>query len=486
MDKIKPWIKTAHKLLNASLHPLPHELNELDWKSTLSENKGQLTRHLSAFANHPEGGFLAFGITPEGQIEGVDTHESEDIINKLANLSRSAVEPPQKIDHYIDMISDSRVLFVHIHESEQKPVHIRGKGIEYSYIRSGGQTRKMSRQEIANSILQSKQFRYEELEALSCKRSDVFSYIDYEKIVALLALPQPKDEDAVLDQLINQKLVYRHGQKYSITNLGTVIAARDVRHFPHKERLGIRVIKYSGSSRIETETEREFTSGYAIVFQDLVKYVISQLPSSEIIQDALRTSVPLFPEITIRELVANALIHRDFSITSTNIMIEIFSDRLEITNPGSLLPTVKIERIIDTAPESRNELLAAFMRRIGICEERGSGIDKALFAIEVYGLPPIEFTNTPNAFKVSLFKPKKFKQMTSEERMRACYQHCCLKYVSGEHMTNNSFRTRLGLKKNQYTQAWKIIKEAVERNFIKPGSAHSRSRRFAYYVPFWA
>lgn len=123
---------------------------------------------------------------------------------------------------------------------------------------------------------------------------------------------------------------------------------------------------------------------------------------------------------------------------------------------------------------------------LGVCEERGSGIDKALFAVEVYGLPPIEFVNGPNMFKAILFNPKRFKAMSPSERLRACFQHCCLKYVSGERMTNTTFRKRLGLKDSQYALAWKIIDSAIERKLIKPYETAGASRKYASYVPYWA
>ena len=233
--------------------------------------------------------------------------------------------------------------------------------------------------------------------------------------------------------------------------------------------------------------EKEFNQGDGIGFQELIHYILSQLPTSEVIQDALRKNVPLYPEITIRELVANALIHRDFSIAGMNPMVEIFSDRMEISNPGGLLPSIKIERLIDAAPESRNELFAALMRRLGVCEERGSGIDKALFAVEVFGLPPVKFVNGSNSFKAVLYSPKTFKQMSQEERLDACFQHCCIQYyVANDPMTNASFRKRLGLKDSQYALAWKVIDSAIEKKRIKPRDLNSRSRKYASYIPYWA
>src|SRR3989344_8995129 len=335
MENLKPWIISARKFLAASLDPVPHELNELDWKGGLSPDSEKTAQHLSAFANQEGGGVFVFGITPAGEIKGVSQEEVTEIIKLVGNIARDKLEPSQKIDHLIETFRGHSVLYVFINESPHKPVHLRGKGIEFSYIRSGGQTRKMSRQELAGAILASHTARYEELEALSCTEAGVFKLLDNERLFTLLGLQNLSGQEAELEQLINHKLVYRNGSNISISNLGAVVAARDFSAFPGKERLSFRVIKYRGSSRIATEVEKEFTQGYAVVFQDLIKYIMSQLPTSEVIKDALRKDAPVYPEIAVRELVANALIHRDFTITATNPMAEIFSDRMEISNPGT-------------------------------------------------------------------------------------------------------------------------------------------------------
>jgi len=100
----------------------------------------------------------------------------------------------------------------------------------------------------------------------------------------------------------------------------------------------------------------------------------------------------MYPEIAIRELVANALIHQDFTIRGTGPMIEIFSDRMEITNPG--IPLIDTLRFIDEPPQSRNEALASFMRRVNICEEQGSGIDKIILQVKMFQLPAPDFIVT--------------------------------------------------------------------------------------------
>lgn len=483
----KQWIARAKSHLQASLSPVPHELNELDWKLKLSEDNERLTHHLSAFANQREGGYFAFGVGAGGQPVGVSVDQTREIVGRLGNIARDGLEPPQRIDHVVETIDGITILFVHVFESTQKPVHLRGQGIEQSYIRSGGQTRKMSRQEIANAVLASRHVRYEELEALACQPAEVLALLDHERLLQFLGVPAARTPEGVLEEFVNQKMVYRHNGQYSITNLGAIAAARDLTKFPGKERFSVRVIKYRGASRIEPEVEREFVQGYGVVFQELIRYIMGQLPTSEVIQDALRKNVPIYPDITVRELVANALIHRDFSMTGTHPMVEIFSDRMEILSPGALLPTMEIKRLVDMSPESRNELFASLMRRMQICEERGSGIDKALFAVELFGLPPIKFIDRHNTFAAIVYSPKSFKQMSQEERLNACLQHCCLRYyVAQDPMTNASLRKRLGLKDGQYAVAWKVTAAAMDRKLIKPRGSGKQSRRYAAYVPFWA
>ena len=94
MEKRGSWIAKAEQHLQASLTPVPHELNELDWKETLSKDNERTAQHLSAFANQKGGGFFAFGITPAGQVQGVISEEAHRIVEKLGNLVRDALVHP--------------------------------------------------------------------------------------------------------------------------------------------------------------------------------------------------------------------------------------------------------------------------------------------------------------------------------------------------------------------------------------------------------
>lgn len=118
----KHWIEDAQQCLEESLVPVPHELNELDWKVRLSERKDRLTEHLIASANHPDGGCLVFGISDHGDPQGVDAETVAQIANTLANLGRDAVDPPIAIDHGVVEFRGVPVLFVRVPEHPVKPV----------------------------------------------------------------------------------------------------------------------------------------------------------------------------------------------------------------------------------------------------------------------------------------------------------------------------------------------------------------------------
>ena len=230
----------------------------------------------------------------------------------------------------------------------------------------------------------------------------------------------PGDKLEIISWMKDEKMVAKvNGDGYYITNIGALASAYNLKEFDGLARKAIRVIKYKGKNKLNTEREFDGQKGYAIGFGGLINFLKAMLPASEIIKDALRVQSTVYPEISLRELIANALIHQDFTIRGSGSMIEIFDDRIEISNPGKLLPSKSIDRLIRTTPESRNEILASAFRRFNICEERGSGLEKTITAIELFGLPPVKFEEHENSFRVTIYSPRKFALMSKNERIEA-------------------------------------------------------------------
>jgi len=191
----------------------------------------------------------------------------------------------------------------------------------------------------------------------------------------------------------------------------------------------------------------------------------------------------MFPELAVRELVANALIHQDFFVTGAGPMVEIFDDRIEITNPGE--PLVDTQRFVDSPPRSRNEALASLMRRFRICEERGSGIDMVVFQVELFQLPAPLFESLEGFTRAVLFAHKTLSAMDRADRVRACYLHACLRFVTRQPMTNASLRQRLGIDDKNIATASRLPGEAVEAGLIVIADPEVGTR-IRSYLPFWA
>jgi predicted HTH transcriptional regulator len=270
---------------------------------------------------------------------------------------------------------------------------------------------------------------------------------------------------------------------WDITNLGAILFARHLHAFHTLRRKAVRVVQYSGNGRTETLREQMGVKGYASGFEGMISYVSGVLPAKEVIEQALRLPMPMYPELAVRELVANALIHQDFLAGGAGPMVEIFDDRIEITNPGE--PLVDTQRFVDTPPRSRNDALASLMRRARICEERGSGIDKVVYQVERFQLPAPLFERPDGFTRAVLFAHKPLTAMDRTERVRACYLHACLRYVTREEMTNTTLRARFGVEEHNRALVSRLIREAVEAGAIAPVDADA-APKLMRYLPYWA
>ena len=313
---------------------------------------------------------------------------------------------------------------------------------------------------------------------------ELLGFLDFPAFFSLLKQPIPPGATGIVDRLVMEGLALpRHGALYDVTNLGAILFAKDLPALG-LARKGVRVVVYDGINRVNTLREQAGVRGYASGFEGLVEFINAQLPQNEHVGQALRKEQRMYPEIAIRELVANALVHQDFGLTGTGPMIEIFRDRVEITNPG--VPLIETDRFIDSPPRSRNDALAAFMRRLGICEERGSGIDKVISWVELFQLPAPDFRRTDTHTQAFLYAHRPFGKMSSQDRIRACYQHAVLQWVSNAEMTNATIRKRFAISDENYATASRVIADAVKAGLIKAFDPGNKSRKYSKYVPYWA
>jgi predicted HTH transcriptional regulator len=356
-----------------------------------------------------------------------------------------------------------------------------------AYIRIGSGTPRLSDYpehyiKLINSL---RSFNWEKAVAKSFVTADeVVKLLNYPTYFKLTNQNLPDNKDGILERLAADNLINKDvGGHWNITNLGAILFADNLNDFDTSlSRKGIRFVAYDGDNRANTVKQRiDGQRGYAIAFSGVVSYINNLLPVNELIGSTQRKAQLLFPEIAIRETIANALIHQDMTISGTGPLVELFDTRIEVTNPGKSL--VQTDRMIDLPPRSRNEALASLMRRMEMCEEQGTGLDKVIISIEQNQLPPPKFQEMEDSMRVILFAPRSFADMTVSERTRACYQHSIMRYLDGRKMKNSTLCERFGIDKKNAAQASIVIGKALENNFIKPADPeHPRSG----YEPIWA
>jgi predicted HTH transcriptional regulator len=477
------------EILFKELATLPKECEWVEFKVNNS-NPQEIGEYISALSNsacyHKQSfAYLVFGIEDSThRLVGTDFHPlTEKRGNQeLENWLVTQLNPKIDVNIFETEINGLRFALFKIQSTRNTPVSFKG---EY-FIRIGSYKKKLDdHPEREREIwkIESKPI-FENLNAVeNASEEDVLQLIDYPAFFDMFKLPLPDNRKGIIERMLQEKIITKVTQGYQIKNIGALLFAKDINRFDNISRKAVRVIFYDGKNRINTIKEQTGIKGYASGFEGLIRYLDDNLPSNEVIDKALRKKVSLYPLLAVRELVANALIHQDFSVGGSSPMVEIFSNRIEITNPGK--PLIDPLRFVDHNPESRNELLARFMRRLNICEERGSGIDKVVFECEYNQLPAPEIIVGENYTRIILYGHKTFRQMDKQDKIRACYLHACLKNVSGEYMTNQSLRERFGIEEQNYPMASRIISETIEARLIKDYDSESKSKKYAKYVPYW-
>ena len=485
---MSPFENAEH--LIEELRRLPSETEYVEFK-TNNANPEQIGRDISALANSAARLERRFAY----KVWGIDD-ASHDVVGTTFD-PRLVRKGSQELELWLRLkLSDNAQFeFEYVHIDGMSLVLLRiwpaiqnlvlfdGK----AYIRSGSSSHELVRGSQRELELWAKiqHTTYEsQIAASDIALDDVTDLLGFEAYFERQGLPTIRDVEGVVHYLVQENLAFvQDNGLISITNMGALLFAKNFSEFPTVARKAARVIQYGGDGRLVMSRQRTFPQGYVLCLDDIVGHVLDLLPATTVIERATRHEVTQLPEIAIREAVANALIHQDFGITGAGPLVEVFSNRVEITNPG--VPLVDTMRILNDPPRSRNEQMAALLRRLDLCEEAGSGWDKMVAACELRQLPAPRIETAGNNTRVVLFADIPFKNLTPDERRMGCYWHACVKYANADAATNKSLRERFGLSDSQSAQVSRLVRECMEQGLIKQLDP-AASKKNMRYVPWWA
>lgn len=427
-------------------------------------------------------------------IWGVDdkTHEVVGTDIRLKDLRKGGEELENWLRHQLSKNADFS-----FHSVDIDGIHVEliviSKALELpvtfeklDYIRSGSYTKRLIDYPMLQTQLwdrlRNKQFE-DTLIKTGLHIKEVQMLLNCDDYFRLMQIPAPESQDSFEHYMLEEGILLKQDDGlFSISSLGAILFAKKLSDFSRIGRKTIRIIQYEGNNRLVILKEEELNEGYGTALEKAVKYVNTLLPSREDINSVQRKTESPFPLPAIREAIANAIIHQDLYVMGAGPLIELFENRIEVTNPGT--PLVNVMRIVDNPPKSRNEKMAALMRRMGMCEELGRGWDRMVIACERRQLPAPRMHVYEESTKVYLFSSLEFANIPMEDKLWSTYLHACIKYLEGDAMTNSSLRERFGLKDTSSGMASRLIKEAMNKGLIKLVDS-TTAPRYMRYFPSW-
>lgn len=388
------------------------ETNRVEFKDCRSGSlPTDLWRPISAFSHQPVGGWIVFGVVEDRinkkthAVGGLDLAGlQEQVINYVLDSMENCATP----DFRIITCKKKRLLVYHVASipDERKPCFYKKMGLPNgACLRVGTSNRIITVEEMRLFIRNSEVFKFDRNQALGADTT----MLSIRKIGDLLIKSASKSgrtsaSNAVTPKLMkNLGIIASYGNQVSPTVAGFLIFSKtNPQQLSAFSRYIIRCVRYQGDSVSSSIIDKQDIDGTIDQqIEGIQKFILRNVALKASIAGAKRIERYEYPEDALRELVANAVIHRDYQITETYTQVAIFSNRIEISNPGNLPPGITLENIKDSQ-FSRNEVIAALLRDLDYLEEYGRGIDIVYSRMKEWNLPAPIFRNTSNSFRVTL------------------------------------------------------------------------------------
>lgn len=362
-------------------------------------NWDSLAAEIVAIAN-TEGGRIIIGVDDDGQIKGIV--EPQGLEEKIVNVLRNNVEPSLQAEFSLMEIDGKVVGVLEIPKSMSRP-HRTNKGI--FYIRVGTAKRHPSREELSRIYQDVGQVRYdlEPVQSASIDDLDLNTINNYYQKFYHESLFSSHLE--VEDVLINLEFLSNQKNEQSkrlATIAGILLFGKEPqKHLPQS---AVSVGVYQGFDLASPMKDRQEIKGtLEELFNKIWEYFRLRFETKYEHNQGKRIEVLEYPEIAVREMIVNALVHRNYSITGEQIRAFLFNDKFWVSSPGRLPNTITLDNITFRR-HSRNPLIAEIMWNLGYVEKSGSGILRIIEAMQKHNQTKPKLEVEGEEFRVAVFK----------------------------------------------------------------------------------
>lgn len=372
------------------------ESRKLEFKREIPAKMTDLIKTITAFANGA-GGELIIGISDKDRtITGVS--DPLRLEERIANAVHDSIEP--MISPYISIlnIQGKELLIIRILPGTGKPYFIKSMGLEKGvYVRIGS-TNRMASSQICEELRRQSFGIAFEAETDITKSPDDLDSDSIADFFRHIAQKPPKR-----DSLVKWSVIRKNNGDYFPTVAGLVLFGSDI---PDYDFAGIRITRFMGNTMSNIGETKEYSVPILPKTEDISRHTAFYLRKESYLEGIRRLERTIIPFYAVREVIINAIVHRDYSIRTSDIKINIFDNRMEVISPGMLHGNLDIADLGTGLSECRNRIIARIFRKSGMMEELGTGIARIYELCNQKNLPVPQFSEQGQFFKAVLYQEK--------------------------------------------------------------------------------
>lgn len=373
-----------------------------------------LAKEIVAFLNF-QGGVILLGIDDDGTIQGTTRQNLEEWV---MNICRDKVKP-EVIPYYENVEIEGKAIAVCTFSQGLYVHHTWHNQHRYYYIRVGSTIREASPEELQRLFQQRGQIRFDlkSIPGATFDDLDMLRLKNYFRDIRGQDIP-PDDAEAWQQLLLNTEIMVVDQDRIIPSVGGILLFGKNPNHY--LPPAGISAVTYKGQEKDYNTTERDIIRGPVVarfddageivdtgIVERAIEFVRRNTGSSAYLVEGRRSDKPDYPEEVIRETIVNAIAHRDYTISGSDIELSIYSDRLEVISPGRLPNTVTVERMKAGCRATRNELIKEILRDYHYVEATGLGVPRKIIAgmLKHNGIEP-DLVEDEYSFTVRLWREK--------------------------------------------------------------------------------
>lgn len=358
-----------------------------------ADSPQRIIQTIIAFAN-TAGGTIIIGIKNKTK-EAVGVKDVLKEEERIANMVADSIMPLVKPNFQFHTWRNRDFLIISVAYSPM-PYYLKNKGIDHGvYIRLGSTNRVADRATVAEIQRLAIHQSFDELPNVQAKQDDI-DFLNANEQFSLLA---NKKFDLKVAKSFN--LLVQH-QSISYPSNGAILLFGKERRRFFPDAI-IRCGRFSGITKNQIIDQQEIDVDLPSAASEVISFIERNTMSKGAIGRTHRVDLPQYPPIVLREAIINAIVHSDYSIKGANIQVAIFSDRLEITNPGALPYGLSLEKALSGISQLRNRVIGHVFRELGLIEHWGSGLGRMMDVCRTQGVKEPKFEELDHHFRVTLY-----------------------------------------------------------------------------------